>query len=156
MNFRIITQILIFVALGLADAFQPTELTVQIQVGDLLGSATVILYNLSTNCSVSEQKSHSITSNSTTSCGPHKTGGYPVALSTGLYPSTTVPPRFANSTANTNVSAGMSVTLPFASPTPTATSINLFSSGALSKQDYTSVIMLSSLVLFQLSLKYLL
>lgn len=141
MNLQIITQILFFITLGLANVSRPAEAIVQIQFGDLFGSAVVVLHNLSANSS---------TPNTTTAPRwSNQTVEYPTTEPPTCCLATAVPPRFVNSTTG-NTTGGVSSYPPSASWKPTPTNLTSFS-GAQSHYGHISVLTISSIILLQLS-----
>lgn len=135
-------------ALGLAPLFHlpswvngssaPTEVTVQINLGDLSGSAIITLINSSVSTSRAVENPFTFFSNTTTYPGTYMTTNLTSCATHPGYNATRVSANFVKPTGNINATAGSSGR-PFATPTPT--NVSLFSSGAISKTDSRSVLL---------------
>ncbi|KAF2259113.1 hypothetical protein CC78DRAFT_586272 [Lojkania enalia] len=109
----------------------PTEVTVQINFGDLSGSAIITLINSSVSTSRRVGNPFTFFSNTTMYPGPYMTTNLTSCATHPVYNATRVSAGFAKPTGNINATAGSSGR-PFATPTPT--DFSLFSSGAISKK----------------------
>jgi hypothetical protein len=114
----------------------PTEVTVQVNFGDLSGLAIITLINSSVSNSRGVENPFTSFSNTTMYSGLYMTTNLTSCATHPVYNATRVSVGFAKPTNNINATAGSSGRL-FATPTPT--NFSLFSNGAASKRGNRNV-----------------
>jgi hypothetical protein len=138
----------------LASSSPQVVATIQIQIDGLLGSGVISLNNAPTISNSQGLDGFSSFTPTLMSDGPQQTDSFPnLCDTTSLLNTTTIPPRFANSTLNFNATAGPSAPRPFATPTPTALSI-FTSSGVLTKRGFPDISALLSAVVIQIAVVF--